>query len=239
MENNTVKYPSMLVTLGFSIGDTFSSFREFKEKLDMVSRQNFVRFWRRDSRTIEGAKKKTKRYLKSDLEFYQLRYACFYAQKHRPKVGLGKRKRRSLVKDIETACPASISLKVSDSGESLEICGISEYHNHLVSEQEYQKLKPKEKPNLNEMMEDSGENLIFEDVTSAEDKYKHVLIKCRQIARLASFSNSKKVQEILKNLDDYIFYLKYSLPKDEQMKHELAHSTEDENIKIIVESDFE
>ncbi|KAF7270447.1 hypothetical protein GWI33_016597 [Rhynchophorus ferrugineus] len=239
MENDIIKEPTVLVKLGFNIGDTFSTFKEFKEKLDVVSRQNFIRFWRRDSRTIEGAKKKTKRYLKSDLEFYQLRYACFYAQKHRPKVGLGKRKRRSLVKDIETACPASISLKVSDNGESLEICGVSEYHNHSVNEQEYQKLRPKGKPNLSDLMEDSGENMIFEDVTSAEDKYKHVLMKCRQIARLASVSSPKKVQEILKNLDDYIFYLKYNLPKDEQLRQELPYSTEDENIKIIVEPDLE
>lgn len=85
----------VIVKLDVHVGDKFNSFKEFQTKLDETARANFVRFSKRDSRTIEAAKRKIKRHLKPDLEFYQLRYACFFSLKNRPR-GTGKRKRRQV-----------------------------------------------------------------------------------------------------------------------------------------------
>lgn len=83
----------VIVKLDIKEGDKFPSFAALQDKLDKTSRANFVRFAKRDSRTLIAAKLKTKRHFKPELEFYHLRYGCFYSQKNRPR-GQGKRKRK-------------------------------------------------------------------------------------------------------------------------------------------------
>ncbi|XP_030746165.1 uncharacterized protein LOC115874989 [Sitophilus oryzae] len=230
------------VKLGFQIGEQFTSFKEFQEKLLTRARANFVRFSRKDSRTIEAARKIINRTYQADLIFYQLKYACFYSNKSRTNNKPLKRKRRSLRQKIDTPCPAFISLRLSEDDRALEIINMVEYHNHPVTEEDYQKLIPKKKS-----LEDEEGNISFENINTPEDKYKIVLNKCRHIARIASLSSPSKVQEILKNMDDYVFYLKYSFPNsevDELIEGEQQIETSivdpllhNENIKIIVESD--
>ncbi|KAH6933173.1 hypothetical protein HPB50_012781 [Hyalomma asiaticum] len=41
----------------FSVGDEFASFTALQEKIALYSSTNFVKLWKRDARTIEGAKK--------------------------------------------------------------------------------------------------------------------------------------------------------------------------------------
>lgn len=236
----------VIVKLGLKVGDKFPSFKDWQAKLDEVSRANFVRFWKRDSRTIDAAKKKVRRNLKAELEFYQLRYSCFFAQKPRTRPTLGKRKRRSLAAHVESPCPAIISIRVTDDGEFLEIYSIIEQHNHEVNEHEYQKLIPKKKI-LDAIMGEEDGNLVVSDLIGDEARFRIVQKKCKHICRIASVSTPEKLIEIIKNLDDYIFYLKYTTPKEEmdRIKQEKVNNNSqidktvasDENIQIIVESD--
>ena len=58
--------------------------------------KNFVQYYRRNSRTIEAAKHKTKRYLNPNLQYYQIKYACIHGgRKHAPG-GKGLRNRKSV-----------------------------------------------------------------------------------------------------------------------------------------------
>lgn len=236
----------IIVKLGLKVGDKFSSFKEWQTRLDEVSRANFVRFWKRDSRTIEAAKRKVRRPLKPELEFYQLRYSCFFAQKPRTRPTLGKRKRKSLAADVESPCPSSISIRVTEDGDYLEIYSIVEQHNHPVNAHEYQKLIPKKK-HLESLLGDDDGNGIYEDPLVDEQRYKLVLKKCKHISRIAAVSSPARLVEMIKNLDDYIFYLKYTTSKEEmsRIKEERINSNNeidktveaDESIKIIVEAD--
>ncbi|KAL1491874.1 hypothetical protein ABEB36_012403 [Hypothenemus hampei] len=201
-----------IVNLDIKLGDKFQSFKEFQTLFNRITKANFVRFSKRDSRSLEAAKRKTTKQINPELEFYQLRYGCFYSIKHRSK-GTGKRKRRALSREYEATCPASICLKVTEDGNYLEVYIINNVHNHPVSEEEFQKLLPKTERNKSEY--------IFKDYLSnnieidGEDKYRMVLKKCKLIAQIAAVSDTARLQEIIKNLDDYIYYLKYTMAKEE------------------------
>jgi len=244
---NTASNDIIIVKLGLKVGDKYSSFKEWHSKLEEASRANYVRFWKRDSRTIETAKRKVRRPLKTELEFYNLRYSCFFAQKTRTRQTLGKRKRRSLACQVESPCPAAISLRVSENGEFLELFHIIEQHNHPVNIREYQKLIPKKKTLESLLGDDDGNGLVNNSIGD-DIRHKMVIKKCKQISRIASVSSPARMIEIIKNLDDYIFYLKYTTPKEEmnKIKQEkiLNNNDEidktvaaDENIQIIVEED--
>jgi hypothetical protein len=66
-------------TVAFSIGDTFDSVEEFEAALEAYKKESYVEFWRRDSRTIEAARKRgINRPLKADLKYYELNYCCIH-----------------------------------------------------------------------------------------------------------------------------------------------------------------
>lgn len=70
----------------FIVGETFQSLAELERKVKSYEDNKFVKFWRRDSRTIEAAKKRVARPLKADLKYYQLKFCCINGgQEFRPK----------------------------------------------------------------------------------------------------------------------------------------------------------
>ena len=79
-------------TVAFSVGDTFDSLQEFESALKAYKKEAYVEFWRRDSRTIEAARKKgVDRPLKAELQYYELKYCCIHGgQAFKPK-GKGTR----------------------------------------------------------------------------------------------------------------------------------------------------
>ncbi len=63
----------------FTIGETFSSFDKLEKKLKLYEEKNFMKFWKREARTIATAKKRIDRPLnKKDLKYYQLKYCCIH-----------------------------------------------------------------------------------------------------------------------------------------------------------------
>lgn len=87
MDVNTGDNNGML----FHFGEMFDSYEELEQKLDRVSKHNLVHYWRRDSRTVNGAHMKTARPISERLKYYSVKYACIYGgQKFSPR-GDGKR----------------------------------------------------------------------------------------------------------------------------------------------------
>ena len=78
---------SMEVTkyfVGFSVGDTFASFDELSTKIKQVENDSSVQLYMRDSRTIEGAKKRMPRIAEkanSVLRYHSLQYCCVFGGK--------------------------------------------------------------------------------------------------------------------------------------------------------------
>lgn len=145
----------------------------------------------------------------------------------------------------EGTCPASITAKVTNDGNYLEVCQVDYTHNHPVNEANFQKLLPKSR-SLSSQLADSDDELL-EGERSNEDLCRTVLKKCRYIMRVAANSNTKRVCEIIKNLDDYIYYLKYTSSVEEnegfqgdnnnEDSRECEEDSPDEKIHIIVETD--
>ena len=70
----------------FVFGERFKSFGELERKLKSFEDSKFTKFWKREARIIEAARKRTDRHIQPSLKYYQLKYACIHGgQSFRPK----------------------------------------------------------------------------------------------------------------------------------------------------------
>lgn len=75
----------------FCVGETFNSYDELLERMDLHSSESYVYYWRRDTRTVKGAGMKTTRAIASHLKYYSVRYACVFGGQVFRSRGLGRR----------------------------------------------------------------------------------------------------------------------------------------------------
>ena len=80
------------VSCEFVVGEKFASFEAFTSKLERYKNKVFAEFWKRDSRTIAGARKRgVDRPIKLELVYHEVKYCCILGgQTFKPK-GKGKR----------------------------------------------------------------------------------------------------------------------------------------------------
>lgn len=78
----------------FLEGETFRSYELLEERLQKHSDADFVHYWRRDTRTVEGALTKTSRPIALRLKYYSLRYACVHGGQKFAKRGQGQRSKQ-------------------------------------------------------------------------------------------------------------------------------------------------
>jgi len=77
--------------MNISVGDAFGSFNELEKAIEQYENTNFVKLYRRDSRTIAGLKKRCpKRVVSSDLKYANITYACIHGGKKFKSRGTGK-----------------------------------------------------------------------------------------------------------------------------------------------------
>ena len=70
----------------FKFGDSYKSFEQLEVDLKRFEKFHYCKFWKREARTVEAAKKRVERYLNPSLKYYQLKYACIHGgQAFRPK----------------------------------------------------------------------------------------------------------------------------------------------------------
>jgi len=75
----------------FTVGELFESYDQLERKLEEYKQQKFVQFWKRDTRTIEAARKRLDKPLKTDLKYYEVKFCCIHGgQAFKPK-GKGRR----------------------------------------------------------------------------------------------------------------------------------------------------
>ncbi|XP_033228554.1 myb-like protein X [Belonocnema kinseyi] len=127
--------------VSFHLGEMFDSYEDLEQKLERFSKQSLVHYWRRDSRTVNGAHMKTARPISARLKYYSVKYACIYGgQKFLPR-GAGRRQSQS----IRTNCPAHIMLRASKDGTKLEVTSVNNEHNHEISEELFKNLPQERK----------------------------------------------------------------------------------------------
>ena len=75
----------------FAVGDTFASFEELEVKLKEYEESKCVKLWKRDSRTVQAARKRLNRPLSDHIKYYEVVYCCIHGGKKFKSKGEGKR----------------------------------------------------------------------------------------------------------------------------------------------------
>ena len=76
----------------FEVGEKFSSFESFESKLERYKNVVFAEFWKRNSRTILGARKRgVERPINPELKYYEVKYCCVLGGQTFKAKGKGKR----------------------------------------------------------------------------------------------------------------------------------------------------
>ena len=74
----------------FQVNDQFRSFESLTNKTLLYEKERFVKLWVRNSRSIETAKRRVKRYLSDDIRYYELTYSCIHGGKQFKPRGKGE-----------------------------------------------------------------------------------------------------------------------------------------------------
>ncbi|KAK9883963.1 hypothetical protein WA026_004900 [Henosepilachna vigintioctopunctata] len=191
------------IPLGFNIGDKFKSWNEFHNKLLAACKDKYVQFYKRDSLTIQSALKKVKRYLKKDLEYYKVQYCCIYGGREFKSVGTGKRNKKTFRSG--PLCPATLTIRVSSSGDEFELISLNMIHNHPTDAVAYENLphqkklsKIKEKPKCSKVVNCISDNqLNSSPVNTTEETHTISIDNVNQLCRLCiserNLSKSKNI----------------------------------------------
>ncbi|KXJ73681.1 hypothetical protein RP20_CCG015261 [Aedes albopictus] len=207
----------------FRPNESFNSYDEFLAKLEQHSSKDLVYYWRRDSRTIEGAALKTARPIASALRYYSVRYSCIFGgQKFERKSNGAKKLRQSIRND----CPAYIALRASKCGQKLIVMSVSNIHNHDINEEatknlaHTKKLSSDMKQEVNLLLlHNVDKKLVREYVRLKDGKELTTKDLCNLVASLRkniqlidSNSDSSKTAELTSQLIKYISQHRGSIP---------------------------
>ncbi|XP_076116151.1 uncharacterized protein LOC143083747 isoform X2 [Mytilus galloprovincialis] len=186
---------------GINVGDKFSSFSALNTRIRQYEVQKNIEFYKRDSRTIESARKRgIKRELSEDLQFYQIRYSCINGGKEHNSKANGERPKQS---SFRKGCPAYISVGVSEDGKFLVVKSIEDHHNHVISKGLFEML-PRERRLPEEELKEA-EKLVSLQVNNKlmrdhlQDKTgKKVILK--DISNIISKVNASKKSDNIESL---------------------------------------
>ncbi|XP_071125473.1 uncharacterized protein [Mytilus edulis] len=186
---------------GINVGDKFSSFSALNTRIRQYEVQNNIEFYKRDSRTIESARKRgIKRELSEDLQFYQIRYSCINGGKEHNSKTNGERPKQS---SFRKGCPAYFSVGVSEDGKFLVVKSIEDHHNHVISKGLFEML-PRERRLPEEELKEA-EKLVSLQVNNKlmrdhlQDKTgKKVILK--DISNIISKVNASKKSDNIESL---------------------------------------
>ena len=83
--------PQAPAAASFYVGQKFSKFEDLEQHLKRYEEQQFVKFWRRDSRTIQAAQRRVNKPIRDQLKYYAITYSCIHGGKKFKARGEGKR----------------------------------------------------------------------------------------------------------------------------------------------------
>ena len=81
----------LMMTILFVVGDCFESFAKLEARVEKFENSHFVKFWKRDTRTIEAARKRLNKSINPELNYYEMKYCCIHGGQHFKSQGKGHR----------------------------------------------------------------------------------------------------------------------------------------------------
>lgn len=127
-------------SVSFTLGECFISYRDLEEKINLYENSRCVQMTRRDSRTLEAARKRVPKRVEGANEkliYYSLHFTCLFGGKNFKSKSSKDRKRQSTLK---IGCSAGFKLNLSDDQQSLKVVEVNENHNHEISKDIYDNL---------------------------------------------------------------------------------------------------
>ncbi|XP_064479382.1 uncharacterized protein LOC135392605 [Ornithodoros turicata] len=159
------------------VGALFPSYQAFAAALAEYQKKNFVHFFMKSTRTIVGARKKgIKRFVKDELQFYEITCSCVHGGRIHKSKSAGIRPQQ---KTLKFGCPAELKVTVSKDGQHLEIKNVVNQHNHPTNEATYK-----------QMLKQKG-------VLSSPDDAEGTTPAKKKRRRIKSFLNNPDVVELL------------------------------------------
>ena len=73
------------------VGRLYTTFEEVEADVQEHKESQFVKFWKRDTRTIAAAKRRTDREFKPELKYYEIKYCCIHGGQQFKSQGKGIR----------------------------------------------------------------------------------------------------------------------------------------------------
>ena len=117
----------------FSVGSTFSSYKELEEKLQAFQDRNFFQLWRRDTRTIASAQRQSGAARKHTYNLEILYAEINYCFKHGGRIftsaGISIRK--------DANSQVWVQLQTTGDGQQLQVLEHNATHDHDISEALY------------------------------------------------------------------------------------------------------
>jgi zinc finger SWIM domain-containing protein 3 len=121
------------------IGHRFYNIEEVERAKELYEQKYFCELWKRDSRTLQSAKKRVPKRVKHaeiSLQYYSLKLSCKFGGKAIDSKKVRKRKTNS----FRQGCPFEIYLVLSEDGKALEVSNVTLNHNHSPSKELYDHL---------------------------------------------------------------------------------------------------
>jgi hypothetical protein len=121
------------------IGHRFYNIEEVERAKELYEQKHFCELWKRDSRTLQSAKKRVPKRVKHaeiSLQYYSLKLSCKFGGKAIDSKKVRKRKTNS----FRQGCPFEIYLVLSEDGKALEVSNVTLNHNHSPSKELYDHL---------------------------------------------------------------------------------------------------
>ncbi|XP_065905426.1 uncharacterized protein [Dysidea avara] len=128
------------MAVSFEVGDTFSSYKDLKNRVEEFEKINFVQLAHRDSGTLAAAAKRAPKVVEKankELVYYSIVLTCVLGGKKHKCEGSGVRPTQ---KTIKQGCPASVKLCLTEDCQQLTVSHVNMNHNHDVNKEMYSHL---------------------------------------------------------------------------------------------------
>ena len=122
--------------MDFIEGQAFSSYYELEQAVESFEKANFVILSKKDTRTIETAKKRCpKKNFKEELKYSEVKYICVHSGSYRQHITTGQRPQQRTQK---IGCTFEMCVRASSDGQQLVITRLTKEHNHDLSKEEFE-----------------------------------------------------------------------------------------------------
>ena len=118
------------------MGQLYSSYSDLEEKIKAFETATFVKVYKKESRTIEAARKRCpNKNFSEDIKYSEVAFACIHNGKYKPNTKSGARPNQ---KTSRIGCPFVLKLRTTADGQHLMVTSFVTDHNHEVSSSDYQ-----------------------------------------------------------------------------------------------------